>query len=598
MKETILKYRFNILFFAGMVIALYANLVTFYSKINNPLPLPGEAGSPVFYTFINCLIFLLPYFFFQKKRGVFILIYFVLIDTLLLSNTVYYRFYKNIIPFFSLFEFGNLKDMAGALLSYFRFSDFIYFLNTLILLILYLFLFRKKIRETSRKSRLITSASLLLFSFVTFLAGAVVSEQKGIPVTEGLKHYNQAKFASVYGLLTVWTYQIGSHLLADNKPLTESELALIDSYISKHKIVANGTVEGGKNLIIILVESLDTWAVNFDNGSAAPFLKKLSEEEHVIFIPNVLTQVSHGRSSDAQLMLNTGLLPVFNNTVAGLYSKQYYPSIARCLKRKDYSSSTIMGNEAHSWNQQTMNYAYHIDDLISQENLVSDEIIGYGISDKSVFRQVCHLLNEKKEKSFYTQIITLSSHDAIDFAGYTSDLAFPAHFSENVRNYIKSIEYVDAAIKDFFECLKATSLYDNSIIVIVGDHYSPQLDEVRNDRELLTEYELKNDFAGFVPLYIVNSERTFNQKENQVIGQIDIYPSLLDIMGVSEDYWPGMGTDIFSEKPPVFAVDKNLNAVGDTENCTQDEIAHKIAAWEISDLIIRKDYFGKTNNKN
>ncbi|MDR0829591.1 MAG: hypothetical protein LBN95_05730 [Prevotellaceae bacterium] len=67
-------------------------------------------------------------------------------------------------------------------------------------------------------------------------------------------------------------------------------------------------------------------------------------------------------------------------------------------------------------------------------------------------------------------------------------------------------------------------------------------------------------------------------------------------MNISSNYWQGVGTSIFSSKPPKFAVDKHLNVIGNTSEYSQEEIQHYIDAWKISDMIICKKNILKNKN--
>ena len=482
--------------------------------------------------------------------------------------------------------------LSGSLDNYFQLSDFTFFIPTIFLFIVYLLVFKSKLSVISRKYRLLSIGILFLLSAFVFLGGTAISLIKGIPVENKFynRNNNQPAFVSYHGLFPLWAYQIISYMYTDNKPITENEKNQINRFISDNNFGIANNLPQNKNLIIILVESLSTWVTKVEQGNATPFLTELANSDSVIYLPNILPQVNHGRSADAQLIINTGLLPVRNNTVANLYANQCYPSLIKELKNRDLFSMTIMGCKPAVWNQKTMNIAYGIDTLIHSQNLVADEIIGMGISDKSVFKQSVNIFKSLHERPFFAQIITLSSHDAIDFAHRKSRLILSETLPSETVNYIKSIEYVDEAIKLIFEELKKVDLLRNSIIVITGDHEGMFVEGVRDFfPECVNTFE--DNTTTFTPLYIVNSDRAYKQAEGQVAGQIDIYPTLLDIMGLSDYRWRGVGTSIFSENPSTFAINKNFKVVGDTTNCSEAKIQHKKDAWNISDLIIRKKYF-------
>ncbi|KAA6327002.1 Lipoteichoic acid synthase 2 [termite gut metagenome] len=586
-------YKFNVYFYYCIIASLYINFIFFYYQIEN---INSHATSirifffSSIFTFLNSIIFSLPYFFLKRKYLIFS--YLLLLDMLLISNVVYFKFYNNIIPVYSYSLIGNLKGSYYSLIKSLDIFACFYFLNTISLYISYQLIFKKKIQIISLKKRMVAFIVCVVFLIVTFFMGAFLSLLEGKPILQRFSgKFNTPFQVAHYGILPIWIEQIINYSFIENSPLTDSELERIDLFLSKNSPWMTDENVCNKNLIIILVESLDTWVTKFNKGQATPFLTELRQSENVTFVPNVLPQVNAGRSSDAQLLLNTGLTPVFENVVANYFITQYYPSLSEALHKSQYHSLTIIGNESSFWNQKTMNIAYHIDELIAKDNLLADTIIGMGISDKSVFKQTIPILKRIGKKPFYVQLITLSSHNGSDFSHTNSQILFPKDIPNEIKDYIKAIEYTDNVIKTFVNSLKKENLFENSVIVITGDHDSGETGEIRNYApELLSSLEKR---VKFIPLFIINSNKKYIQGENQVMGQLDIYSTILDVMGVNQYFWKGLGESIFSGKPPTFAVDKSLNIIGDTTNYSEKEIQHKVDSWYISDIIIRKKYFEK-----
>lgn len=90
-----------------------------------------------------------------------------------------------------------------------------------------------------------------------------------------------------------------------------------------------------------------------------PFLDSLARDTSVICFPHVLPQVKDGRSSDAQLLLNTGLLPIETGAAASLYgSTNTYPSLPKALARKGYASASFICDSRSYWNQEATTKSY------------------------------------------------------------------------------------------------------------------------------------------------------------------------------------------------------------------------------------------------
>lgn len=128
--------------------------------------------------------------------------------------------------------------------------------------------------------------------------------------------------------------------------------------------------------------------------------------------------------------------------------------------------------------------------------------------------------------------------------------------------------YTDRALGEFVTQLRADSRFDNTLVMIMGDHEA--LGTVRK--------ELCNDPVGkqivsdksFVPLIILNAP--FNLYHGKVMGQIDVYPTLLDLLGLNDYWWRGIGESILDSHKANFEVDPQLNIVGDTTGVPEEDI--------------------------
>src|SRR5690606_12396239 len=99
------------------------------------------------------------------------------------------------------------------------------------------------------------------------------------------------------------------------------------------------------------------------------------------------------------------------------------------------------------------------DYMVSAENSVN-----YGIKDIPFFQQsIQHL--EELQKPFYARFITLTNH--FPFLLEEEDqFISEANTSETVVNrYVTTVRYQDEAIKTFFQDLKKSGLYENTMFV-------------------------------------------------------------------------------------------------------------------------------------
>ena len=106
--------------------------------------------------------------------------------------------------------------------------------------------------------------------------------------------------------------------------------------------------------------------------------------------------------------------------------------------------------------------------------------------------------------------------------------------SNTLNKYFQTVRYMDEALKLFFEDLKEKGLYDNSIIVMYGDHYGIS----ENHNNAMAQY-LEKEITPFesaklqhVPLFVHIPNSGVGEEVTEVAGQIDIRPTILHLLGV------------------------------------------------------------------
>lgn len=154
--------------------------------------------------------------------------------------------------------------------------------------------------------------------------------------------------------------------------------------------------------------------------------------------------------------------------------------------------------------------------------------------------------------------------------------------NDEVRNYLIAVQYVDKCIAEFIEGLKEDGLYDNSIIVITGDHEQMTYNNYEGREKVKAE-------DCFVPFIIINSP-LFSKHTSKVFGQVDIYPSLLDIMGCTDYSWRGLGESVFGDIVSDYAAFRTGISIGGT-NVPDSVKEHRNECWRVSDILLRMNYF-------
>ena len=177
-----------------------------------------------------------------------------------------------------------------------------------------------------------------------------------------------------------------------------------------------------------------------------------------------------------------------------------------------YYTFSTHANDADYWNRKTMYKTLGYQDFFAKESYIvpedseSDEIVGLGLSDKSFYKQFIPKLKDIKNSNdkFFGTVISLSNHSPFSDIEAYGDFDVSMNYSyvnakgsrvsgkspylENttIGNYIKSAHYADSALKELFEGLEEENLFDNTVIILYGDHEARL---PKTDFELLYNYD-------------------------------------------------------------------------------------------------------------
>lgn len=338
----------------------------------------------------------------------------------------------------------------------------------------------------------------------------------------------------------------------------------------------------GKNLIFIIVESLNAWTIGKRYGEhlLTPVLSSLIGSPGCVSSVSMLPQINDGGSSDGQLIYNTGLLPLINGVAAQTYADNVFPSLNSMLRHA--SSAEFIVENARVYNHRRTSTAFGYDNIHDEDSLLAASLdpadIGY---DEAVLSYAFDRIS-KMPQPFLAEITTLSMHYPFDYIGIEPvswiDSVAPGNYY--LTHYLQTVHYTDAAIGSFLSKLKASPLADNTIVVIASDH-----DEFTAQR--------KNSETSDIdyPIVFIATGTGITKNVDIPMGQIDVFPTILDIMGADKAQapWRGLGTSILSDKLKA-AVSRTGRLYGDADSLREAALRR---SFTVSDSIIRSDFFAQ-----
>ena len=532
---------------------------------------------------------------------------------LLYANVNYYREFTDFITINTMLGAGKVSSGLGeSALRLFRWYDVFYFVDIPVLILALAF---KKIKMQvapvrARMAFAVSALSIMIFSGNLFLAETDRPELLTRTFSNDylVKYLGINTFTGYDAVQTYKTNQVRAKASA-------TDLDAVKEYVRQHYAAPNDSLFGiakGRNVIYIHLESTQQFIINYKlkdaNGvehEVTPFLNSLYNSNSTYSFDNFFHQVKAGKTSDAETLMENSLFGLDQGSLfTQLGGKNTFQSAPNILQQtQGYTSAVFHGNVGNFWNRNEtykhFGYDYFFDSSYYDVN--DENSFQYGLMDKPFLNQSIKYL-ERLQQPFYSKFILVSNH--FPYSELSGDEAgFPQATTddETINNYFSTENYMDTAIKEFFDYLKASGLYDNSIIVLYGDHYG--ISNSRNKelatllgktKDTWTDYD--NAQMQRVP-YMIHIPGTTSGGVNHTYGgEVDALPTLLHLLGVDTSKYIQLGQDLLSkDHNQVVAfrdgsfVTPNYTYYGDTlyENATgqavtepSEELKAQVKAWK------------------
>ncbi len=310
----------------------------------------------------------------------------------------------------------------------------------------------------------------------------------------------------------------------------------------------------GKNLIVIQVESLQNFVINhyYEGQEVTPNLNKLVKENGSLYFNNYYQLIGRGNTSDAEFVTHNSLYPSMEEPTYTQYVDNTFYGLPWILRDNGYTAWAFHGYEKEFWNRNNAYINQGFQRFISQDDYDLVETIGFGITDEEFFKQSMDYLkklDKLDDNPFYAFMITLTSHNPFKMPEEYQILNIKAEHKDTLLgNYIQSVHYLDKALGEFIEELKKEGLYDESLLVIYGDHFAINSLN-KDDQKMMTDYlgyTYDLDEMMKVPLIIHIPDLETNVTLNRVGSMLDFMPTILNIMGYENEKGLMFGRDLIN----------------------------------------------------
>lgn len=504
--------------------------------------------------------------FFKGRKSYWIIIAIDLIlSTWLFANILYYREFSNFLSLSIIKTSGSTADNLGkSIVGITKISDFLTFLDVAVIIGL---MASKVIRYDLRPLKL--KFNLLLEGLAVALIGVnlmMAQKDRSGLLTRTFDNSYIVKYLGMnqYAVYDAFkTAQTSEQMAKANV----SDLSSVKKYLKVNYVKFNPEYTGvakGKNVIVIHLESFQQFLIDYKwkGKEVTPNLNKLYHSKNTLSFSNFYNQVGQGKTSDAEMMLENSLYGLQSGSAMSSYgtSNTFESAPAILNQAGGYTTAVMHGGAGSFWNRNNAykQFGYHYFMPLSYYENKPKYYIGYGLKDKIFLSQSIKYI-ERLPQPFYLKLITVTNHYPYDLDKKNQSIDPTDTGDETVDGYVQTAHYLDQAIGEFLQWMKKTGLDKKTILVLYGDHYGISGNHHKASAELLKQEE----FTNFDNLKFQRVPLMFHMKglkggvKDTYGGEIDVLPTLLNLLGINDKDTIQFGHDLLSPKAPQIVAQRN-----------------------------------------
>ena len=370
------------------------------------------------------------------------------------------------------------------------------------------------------------------------------------PLNPGSVYFSQSSFLNVLALNACWNFMhTAVHKKMKNNPFvvcSERELrATMDSLTTKAAPEFYVHQKERPNVIIVIWESLTAKMYNKQHKgvSVIPTIDSLTQ--NAIWFSNMYASGDRTEKGLAAI-LSAYPAQALTSIVKETKKAASLPSPVTPLKQRGYETSFIYGGDLEFAGMGAYLRSMGFDQIREMDDFPKEQHNSkWGAHDEFIFQKSIKTLQERPaQKPFFHVVLTLTSHEPFEtprpkkIAGNDElSLFYNAHF------------YTDDCLKAYLQDLQKAGLWDNTIVIILGDH----------GHRLPPAKSKIDDFA--IPMIWTGGaiDTTFNQAKTT--SQTDVMPTLLAQLGLDARAFT-FGKNALSAQGPEWAFFAFNNGIG------------------------------------
>ncbi|QGQ97900.1 LTA synthase family protein [Paenibacillus psychroresistens] len=502
--------------------------------------------------FVLVVFCLIEWFASKRKLKIYVFVN-LLITGIYFAVIMYYKYYGVVVTYHALKQVNQVTAVSNSVFS--LMDPYFLFIFTDVVVLIYILLRRKQLLqwkkafERKEKRRVIA---------ILFGLSALICFFNVLPNRASM---NDVVKAEQMGIMNYEIYTLLDREKTELIPFDQITQASIDALkgVTKPSTSIMTGAAKGKNVIIIQLESFQNFLINLkiDGHEITPVMNSLVKEN--FYFPHFYQQVGQGNTSDAEFVVNTSFYIPPQGAATQMYADKQLPSLPKLVKEQGYDTATFHTNVVEFWNRGELYKGLGFDRYYDKSFFGEDDKVFFGSSDEVLYAKTAAELEkmDHKDNPFYAQVISMTAHHPFTIPEDKYKMTLPERYEGNfVGDYVRAQNYADYALGLFIADLKQRGVWDNSLIFIYGDHVGLPVTSLNRDEKALMQeiYGREYDYNEMVniPLIMASPGITYPARFEQLGGQVDIVPTIANMLGISMENHLHFGQDILNQ------VDSNL----------------------------------------
>nr|WP_138494023.1 LTA synthase family protein [Paenibacillus pinistramenti] len=476
----------------------------------------------------------------------------LLLTIIYFAVIMYYKYFGVIVTYHELRQVNQVSEVNSSVFS--LMDPYYLFIFTDIVVIFVLMLSNNRFKAFGRSLRVRGHRGIFGTGQVLMLVlcAAIIW-----PFRNGMNELQQAKDMGIINYEVYVAFAPSKDLNINPDSVTPEKVTEVKGNPEPAQPAYAGVAKG-KNVIIIQLEAFQNFLINLkiDGQEITPNMNALVKDTY--YFPHFFQQVGQGNTADAEFVVNTSLYVPPNGAASEVYADKVLPSMPKTFAANGYRTATFHTNSVIFWNRDQLYKALGWEKYYDNTFFGDSDPVAFGSSDEVLYAKTAEELAKYQQEGqpFYAQIISMSGHHPFRIPEAKYKMELPDRFKGTlVGDYIQSQNYADYALGQFIQELKANGVWDNSVIVLYGDHQGLPVYSLNNaEQKLMKEiYGRTYSVPDMMNIPLVMSIPGEGAKVlEQVGGQSDIYPTIANLIGVSLKDQVVFGQDLLNHTDNVL----------------------------------------------